>query len=88
MGTTDHFLMKKFLPIVLCALCVLAVTGCGSNDADAGPAPKGDKPESVDLSQDQSNLTPQQQELLNSRGASGETQSNPSGGDAGETEGQ
>ncbi|MCB0826641.1 MAG: hypothetical protein KDC26_10670 [Armatimonadetes bacterium] len=80
--------MKKIAVLFLCVASIFVVAGCSNKDADLGPAPKGDKPESVDLTQDQSNLTPQQQELLNSRGASGETQSNSSEGDAGETEGQ
>ena len=80
--------MKKFLVFSLVSVALMFVAGCGNKDADLGEAPKGNEPTSVDLTQDQSNLTPQQQELLKTRGASGETQGSGSGGDAGETEGQ
>lgn len=75
-------MMKKFVFMAFATLAAFASIGCSSDAGSDAPAPKGTKPESVDLT-DSSKLTPQQQELAKARGASGEA----SKGDQGETEG-
>lgn len=76
--------MKRILgSIVLVAVVSLFVAGCSSTPPEEQPKPKGEMPNSTDLTKS-GNLTPEQQELAKSRGASGET---GAGGDNKETEG-